>query len=1130
MCRQSPAAFGTDCIIFCVHIILQLLIAYVYRYIILDNTVATMGDLIGFKGYLNVSAPFVPEHEHEALWKTSRRYMDWDIGTKYNTTCAGLPRFYWDNGTEAGNAVYDTFGGCYDGDFDQYGDTEAFGVYPDYRRQVTKFASVQDRLREWVPDVLDRLSHFSCLAIQMLDIDGFRYDKATQVTVDAEASFSAHLRKCARAVGKDNFFLTGEITGGNTMGSIYLGRGRLPEQYMNDSSVAVNLTTEKAEDMDIFIREEGQGALDSAAFHYSIYRSLLRFLGMDGSMEAGYDLPKNWVEAWNLMLTTNDFLNAETGEFDPRHMYGAVNQDVFRWPAITLGVERNLLGLFITTLHMPGIPLLLWGEEQAFYVLDNTASNYMFGRQPIAGSPAWQTHGCYSLKAELYYEMPLNASTKGCEDPTVSYDHRDPSHPVRNIIKHMYHLRENYPVLLDGFYLRELSYHTEDIYLPGSSGLATETGLWSTMRSSFLGIQDLDTDTPVWLLYHNRNSSYSYTFDCSDEDSALIAPFESGTTVKNLFFPHQTIKLEDSPKKLGINGSTEYNGCTPSLDLDLFEFRAFVPESLWVPPPPMITKFYPGHDYRIQSDEASNTLAVEFRSSVEMDCDSFTEAVSFTSITESGLTPSLVESSVTCLNITYNDQPDYTGALASAWSWSANITDLAPGIHQIIINNATTSDQGSSTNSVDRFLIRVGGADNPIVFPISSNYSSTLLSEDDSGGLVLTHTAPGATSFRYSTNWGSTYSEWFPYEKTSSIKKQSWSGTSAQEWKGEHVIVQYFSKLLGSSSYVQQGDLNFDSGARRFPHIFASGPFNEYGYDAGIDNKMKHQADSMWHWHYMEEWPAHLQLSIWGINPDGQPDQSFIYGDIDSDGVVERLPPSSLVETTINITEAPAKPHLAYRLVLQDSTLKYGLIPTGNMYLQLALYILLWIVPLIAGIAAVEAFKRSFYKIKFNEVGVAQPSGFTLLVTKAKDTFAARSFRDSSEKSIVVAGAAVAGGEKRKRVLIATMEYNIDDWAIKIKIGGLGVMAQLMGTALKHQDLVWVVPCVGGIDYPIDTPAEPMYVRIMGQYYEINVQYHKLENITFVLLDAPVFRKQTKAEPYPPRMDDMESAIYYSAW
>jgi alpha-1,3-glucan synthase len=44
------------------------------------------------------------------------------------------------------------------------------------------------------------------------------------------------------------------------------------------------------------------------------------------------------------------------------------------------------------------------------------------------------------------------------------------------------------------------------------------------------------------------------------------------------------------------------------------------------------------------------------------------------------------------------------------------------------------------------------------------------------------------------------------------------------------------------------------------------------------------------------------------------------------------------------------------------------------------------------------------------------------------------------------------------------------------------------------------------------------------------VSYHVVENITYVLLDAPIFRQQTKAEPYPPRMDNIDSAIYYSAW
>jgi alpha-1,3-glucan synthase len=76
----------------------------------------------------------------------------------------------------------------------------------------------------------------------------------------------------------------------------------------------------------LFIRDEDKNALDSAAFHYSIYRSLTRFLGMDGNLAAGYDTPINWVDAWNEMLLTNDLVNPNTGQFDARHMYGVANQ------------------------------------------------------------------------------------------------------------------------------------------------------------------------------------------------------------------------------------------------------------------------------------------------------------------------------------------------------------------------------------------------------------------------------------------------------------------------------------------------------------------------------------------------------------------------------------------------------------------------------------------------------------------------------------------------------------------------------------------------------------------------------------------------------------------------------------
>ena len=99
---------------------------------------------------------------------------------------------------------------------------EAFGVHPDWQRQLSKFASVQDRLREWQPSVMNKIKVFSCLAIKALDIDAIRIDKATQVTVDALATWATSTRACAAAVNKTNFFIPGEVTGGDTFGSLYL--------------------------------------------------------------------------------------------------------------------------------------------------------------------------------------------------------------------------------------------------------------------------------------------------------------------------------------------------------------------------------------------------------------------------------------------------------------------------------------------------------------------------------------------------------------------------------------------------------------------------------------------------------------------------------------------------------------------------------------------------------------------------------------------------------------------------------------------------------------------------------------------------------------------------------------------
>jgi len=43
--------------------------------------------------------------------------------------------------------------------------------------------------------------------------------------------------------------------------------------------------------------------------------------------------------------------------------------------------------------------MVWYGEEQpeTVYLLDGQASNYIFGRQPMASSIAAQMHGCYTL-------------------------------------------------------------------------------------------------------------------------------------------------------------------------------------------------------------------------------------------------------------------------------------------------------------------------------------------------------------------------------------------------------------------------------------------------------------------------------------------------------------------------------------------------------------------------------------------------------------------------------------------------------------------------------------------------------------------------------------------------------------
>lgn len=187
----------------------------------------------------------------------------------------------------------------------------------------------------------------------MLDIDGFRIDKGTQITVDALADFSSYQRQCAKRYGKENFLIIGEIVSSSEQAAIFVGRGKQPDQVFNNLTEA--FIANGASDASSYIREFGQTALDGSAFQYDIYGAMTRFLGMDGPWGGdGVD----FVQQWDQILASNDMVNAITGVFDPRIWFGMTSQDVFRWPALIDGAARQFLGMFITTLELPGVPVV----------------------------------------------------------------------------------------------------------------------------------------------------------------------------------------------------------------------------------------------------------------------------------------------------------------------------------------------------------------------------------------------------------------------------------------------------------------------------------------------------------------------------------------------------------------------------------------------------------------------------------------------------------------------------------------------------------------------------------------------------------------------------------------------------
>lgn len=273
-------------------------------------------------------------------------------------------------------------------------------------------------------------------------------------------------------------------------------------------------------------------------------------------------------------------------------------------------------------------------------------------------------------------------------------------------MNHFMYLRKRFWSLQEGFNLVLRSSFTYHIQLPGSNGTATEIGLWSVTKSA-LPTQN-STEPPIWLIYTNENATKTYEQPCTGA-SWFPSPYIAGTVVQNLFSPFETMTLPPSLESYYNNGTGPYFGCVPSITMDPYSFKAFVPVADWVNPPPALTKFSPGHDARIQveaGDANATSIDIAFEYNTPMDCTWITTNLQFNvSSSGTGGQPNVRTGSVTCENLVNQPLSILSGDTSSTWRWSGTLDNVADGILEIILNNVPTEASATRTTGVSCALV-----------------------------------------------------------------------------------------------------------------------------------------------------------------------------------------------------------------------------------------------------------------------------------------------------------------------------------------------------------------------------------------------------------------------------------------
>ncbi|KAJ3350440.1 Cell wall alpha-1,3-glucan synthase ags1 [Entophlyctis luteolus] len=1059
-------------------------------YFMVDVTLTTLANNLVFEGYPAASAPF-NINGYRATYRTSFQYNDFYINNTWNPDCE-FPIVWGKNGYREIIAPPDE-PGCYDSDFNQFGDVNSTTNVLQSQRYFGRFGSVQDHIKDWIPRNQQRISALTCLLINGLataiaDIDGLRVDKGSQFSPAFYTVWGPKVH-----VSTDNFsWIVSEMTTIEIPKSaVFFGRGKQPnqmalnrtmwyeEQAQNNTSMAPLNSANKPQP---YIYSTGMEMVDSSSFHYPVYYAIIAALLTD-------PFNADVLGAYYQSVYSDDLVNANTGNLDVRHIFGVSNPDLVRWPMIDNGIGPGRIGEFLTMILLTGVPSVYYGEEQQLSIVDGSGDpGYIFGRQAMSASVAWQLHGC--LLDKNYYNLTLptgtflsDAAMDGCNNENVSADHFDPSHPAFVYLSHLMWLRSVYPVLVDGLnmtMIQRLNLTASDAEEP----IGVLVGLEKKYDPLQVATGSNDSSAVFWMMYSTANVSASV----NSGNCSILSPFSAGTTVKNIIPPYDTIT---------ISGSADGFGCISSMDMPAWFFGAYVEQASFVQPPPAVVEFSPGHDSRILYNPSSGTtqsvpLSLLF-SSTAISCTAVTSALYISSST--GSSGTVDTSSAQCGAVQEYQVDDYVGSATGVWQWTGSVL-LSEGVHVISINNT-----GIGLKAPISFMLRVGKANNPIVFGGSSLYDPSLIQYID-GVLSLVHAATGADQFQVSYDLGRNFGNWSDYEPVTPLNVTEFENGRVA------VVVKYWSSMTGSSAHLVYSEYGIGAGMRPTfgSSIQLRGQFNEFGDDVYVLSNMQYSG-GVWTFPVI---PNDTSVELF-FSVDG----SAEYGDFDNNGILDKQVSTSLSQYTITIP-TPESGYVGWLIVLNDTSRSYKLYPQTTVVEMVFYYILFFFLPLGLGSLAFYMYKI-YYKVKFVS---GSNASFPEMALKSLN-LATNAF----DKEVVDDG-------RRLKILMGTLEYKIPAWNIKVQIGGLGVMANVFADHYgKTADIIWVIPTVGDVNFPKAEEQNPIPVTIFDKVLMVQVsKYLRVDGVTYYICDCELFRMNTKADPYPTRMDDADSIAFYSAW